>query len=86
MAAGWVSMRTGARGPIFSPTTACAASSQAVGDAFRAIQRGDADVMLAGGTDSLIHPVVVAGFSAIHALSTRNDSPDDGEPAVRQGP
>ena len=68
-------MRTGARGPIFSPTTACAASSQAVGDAFRAIQRGDADVMLAGGTDSLIHPVVVAGFSAIHALSTRNDSP-----------
>ena len=75
MAAGWVSMRTGARGPIFSPTTACAASSQAVGDAFRAIQRGDADVMLAGGTDSLIHPVVVAGFSAIHALSTRNDAP-----------
>jgi 3-oxoacyl-[acyl-carrier-protein] synthase II len=75
MAAGWVSMRTAARGPIFSPTTACAASSQAVGDAFRAIQRGDADVMLAGGTDSLIHPVVVAGFSAIHALSTRNDAP-----------
>ena len=75
MAAGWVSMRTGARGPIFSPTTACAASSQAVGDAFRSIQRGDADVMLAGGTDSLIHPVVVAGFSAIHALSTRNDAP-----------
>src|SRR5262245_66267390 len=75
MAAGWVSMRAAARGPIFSPTTACAASSQAVGDAFRAIQRGEADVMLAGGTDSLIHPVVVAGFSAIHALSTRNDAP-----------
>jgi 3-oxoacyl-[acyl-carrier-protein] synthase II len=75
MAAGWVSMRTGARGPIFSPTTACAASSQAVGDAFRTIQRGDADVMLAGGTDSLIHPLVVAGFSSIHALSTRTDAP-----------
>ena len=75
MAAGWVSMRTAARGPIYSPTTACAASSQAIGDAFRVIQRGDADVMLAGGTDSLIHPVVVAGFSAIHALSTRNDAP-----------
>jgi 3-oxoacyl-[acyl-carrier-protein] synthase II len=75
MAAGWVSMRTAARGPIYSPTTACAASSQAIGDAFRAIQRGDADVMLAGGTDSLIHPLVVAGFASIHALSTRNDSP-----------
>src|SRR5262245_51734300 len=75
MAAGWVSMRTGARGPIFSPTTACAASTQAIGDAFRAIQRGDADVMLAGGTDSLIHPLVVAGFAAIRALSTRNDAP-----------
>ena len=75
MAAGWVSMRTGARGPIFTPTTACAASSQAVGDAFRTIQRGDADVMLAGGTDSLIHPLVVAGFSSIRALSTRNDAP-----------
>jgi len=75
MAAGWVSMRTGARGPIFSPTTACAASSQAVGDAFRTIQRGDADVMLAGGTDALIHPLVIAGFSSIRALSTRNDAP-----------
>jgi 3-oxoacyl-[acyl-carrier-protein] synthase II len=75
MAAGWVSMRTGARGPLFTPTTACAASSQAVGDAFRTIQRGDADVMLAGGTDSLIHPLVIAGFSSIRALSTRNDAP-----------
>ena len=75
MAAGWVSMRTVARGPLYTPTTACAASTQAVGDAFRAIQRGDADVMLAGGTDSLIHPLVVAGFSAIRALSTRNDEP-----------
>jgi 3-oxoacyl-[acyl-carrier-protein] synthase II len=76
MAAGWVSMRTGARGPIFSPTTACAASTQAIGDAFRAIQRGDADVMLAGGSDSLIHPLVVAGFSAIRALSTQNAAPE----------
>jgi 3-oxoacyl-[acyl-carrier-protein] synthase II len=75
MAAGWVSMRTGARGPLFTPTTACAASTQAIGDAFRSIQRGDADAMLAGGTDSLIHPLVIAGFCAIRALSTRNDAP-----------
>jgi 3-oxoacyl-[acyl-carrier-protein] synthase II len=68
-------MRTLARGPLFTPTTACAASSQAIGDAFRTIQRGDADVMLAGGTDSLIHPLVIAGFAAIRALSTRNDEP-----------
>jgi 3-oxoacyl-[acyl-carrier-protein] synthase II len=75
MAAGWVSMRTLARGPLYTPTTACAASTQAIGDAFRTIQRGDADVMLAGGTDSLIHPLVIAGFSSIRALSTRNDEP-----------
>src|SRR2546427_342319 len=49
MAAGWISMNTGARGPIASPATACAAGNQAIGDAFRAIQRGDADAMLAGG-------------------------------------
>jgi len=75
MAAGWVSMRTGARGPIAAAATACAAGSQSIGDAFRAIQRGDADVMLAGGTDALIHPVVVGCFCALRALSTRNDEP-----------
>jgi 3-oxoacyl-[acyl-carrier-protein] synthase II len=75
MAAGWVSMRTGARGPIGAASTACAAGNQAIGDAFRAIQRGDADAMLAGGTDALVHPVVVASFCALRALSTRNDEP-----------
>jgi 3-oxoacyl-[acyl-carrier-protein] synthase II len=75
MAAGWVSMRTGARGPLAAAATACAAGSQAIGDAFRAIQRGDADVMLAGATDALIHPVVVGSFCALRALSTRNDEP-----------
>jgi 3-oxoacyl-[acyl-carrier-protein] synthase II len=63
------------QGPNYNCLTACAASSQAIGDAFRTIQRGDADVMLAGGTDSLIHPLVIAGFAAIRALSTRNDEP-----------
>jgi 3-oxoacyl-[acyl-carrier-protein] synthase II len=76
MAAGWVSMRTGARGPIGSASTACAAGNQAIGDAFRVIQRGEADAMLAGGTDALIHPVVVASFCALRALSTRNAEPE----------
>jgi 3-oxoacyl-[acyl-carrier-protein] synthase II len=75
MAAGWVSMRTGARGPLLAPATACAAATQAIGDAARVIQRGEADVMLAGGSDALIHPLVLGGFCAIRALSTRNDAP-----------
>jgi 3-oxoacyl-[acyl-carrier-protein] synthase II len=76
MAAGWVSMRTGARGPLLAPTTACAAATQAIGEAFRLVRRGDAEVMLAGGTDALIHPLVVGGFAAVRALSTRNDAPE----------
>jgi len=75
MAAGWVAMRTGARGPIASPATACAAGNQAIGEAFRAIQRGDADAMLAGGTDALVQPVVLGCFCALRALSTRNADP-----------
>jgi 3-oxoacyl-[acyl-carrier-protein] synthase II len=75
MAAGWVSMRVGARGPIACATTACAAGAQAIGDACRFIQRNDADVMIAGGSDAMIHPFVVACFSALRALSTRNDAP-----------
>ena len=75
MAAGWVSMRLGARGPIGAPATACAAGSQAIGDAFRAIQAGQADAMVAGGTDALVHPVVVACFCALRALSTNNADP-----------
>jgi 3-oxoacyl-[acyl-carrier-protein] synthase II len=75
MAAGWVAMRTGSRGPIGSPTTACAAGNQAIGDAFRAIQRGDADAMLAGGTDALVQPIVLGCFCALRALSTRNGDP-----------
>jgi 3-oxoacyl-[acyl-carrier-protein] synthase II len=75
MGAGWVSMRTGARGPIASAATACAAGNQAIGEALRFIQRGEADAMLAGGTDGLIHPLVVGCFCALRALSTRNDDP-----------
>lgn len=75
MAAGWVAMRTGARGPIAAPATACAAGNQAIGEAFRAIQRGEADAMLAGGTDALVQPVVLGCFCALRALSTRNADP-----------
>ena len=75
MAAGWVSMRAGARGPIACATTACAAGAQAIGDASRFIARDDADVMIAGGSDALISPFVVACFGALRALSTRNDAP-----------
>jgi 3-oxoacyl-[acyl-carrier-protein] synthase II len=75
MAAGWISMRTGARGPIATPATACAAGSQAIGDAYRMIQRGEADVMIAGGAEALITPLVVSCFCALRALSTHNEDP-----------
>ena len=64
-----------AQGPNFNCLTACAASSQAVGEATEIIRRGDADVMLAGGTHSMIHPFGVTGFNLLTALSTRNDDP-----------
>ena len=75
MAAGWVSIRTGARGPIACATTACAAGAQAIGDAARFIERNDADIMIAGGAEALISPFVIACFGALRALSTRNEAP-----------
>jgi 3-oxoacyl-[acyl-carrier-protein] synthase II len=71
-----VAMLTGARGPTRSCLTACAASTQAVGEAMMLIRRGDADVMVAGGAHSMIHPLGVTGFNRLTALSTRNDSPE----------
>ncbi|GAC1465298.1 MAG: beta-ketoacyl-[acyl-carrier-protein] synthase family protein [Isosphaeraceae bacterium] len=65
----------GARGPNANCLTACAASSQAIGEAFEILRRGDADVMLSGGTHSMIHPFGVTGFNLLTALSTRNDEP-----------
>ncbi len=64
------------RGPVSNCLTACAASSQAIGEAFEWIRRGDADVMMAGGSHSMIYPLGVAGFSLLTALSTRNDAPE----------
>jgi 3-oxoacyl-[acyl-carrier-protein] synthase II len=76
IAAGHVSMRFGARGPNYCTVSACASSAHAVGDAYRIIQRGDAEVMIAGGTEASVTPLTVAGFANMKALSTRNESPE----------
>jgi 3-oxoacyl-[acyl-carrier-protein] synthase II len=75
LAAGQVSIRFGARGPNSAPCTACSAGSHAIGDSFRIVERGDADVMIAGGSESAITPLAVGGFDSLKALSTRNDRP-----------
>jgi 3-oxoacyl-[acyl-carrier-protein] synthase II len=75
MASGNVAIVTGARGPNFSPVSACAASGHALGEAFRIIQRGDADIMYAGGADAPITRLSVAGYGSMGALSKRNDNP-----------
>jgi 3-oxoacyl-[acyl-carrier-protein] synthase II len=76
MASGLVSMRFGARGPNSSVVTACATGNHALGDAYRIIERGEADVMIAGGAEAMIVPLTVAGFCAMKAMSTRNDEPE----------
>lgn len=75
MAPGLVAMRYGVRGPNTCTVTACAASSHAIGDAFKVIQRGQADVMFAGGTEASLTALMVAGFDIMKATSTRNDDP-----------
>jgi len=76
LASGHVSIRYGAKGPNSATATACSASAHAIGDAFKIIQRSDADVMIAGGTEAAITPMSVGGFAAMRALSTRNDEPE----------
>jgi 3-oxoacyl-[acyl-carrier-protein] synthase II len=76
MGAAWVSMQLGARGPLCSQCTACAAGNMAIGDGLDAIRLGRADVMLAGGGEAPITPLGVAGFAAMRALSRRNDAPE----------
>jgi 3-oxoacyl-[acyl-carrier-protein] synthase II len=75
-AAGHISIRYGAKGPNICVVTACATGTHSIGDAFKWIQRGDADAMIAGGTESCICPLGVGGFNAMKALSTRNSEPE----------
>ena len=75
LAAGQVSIRFGLRGPSSAPATACAAGAHAIGDAMKIIERDEADVMFAGGTEAVVSPLAVGGFAAMRALSTRNDEP-----------
>ena len=75
MASGQVSILTGAKGPNHAPVSACATGTHAIGDAFAVISRGDADVMITGGSEATITPLAVAGFSNMKALSTRNEEP-----------
>ena len=76
LASGQISIRYGAKGPNSATATACSASAHAVGDSFRMIQHGDAEVMICGGAEAAITPMGVGGFAAMKALSTRNDEPE----------
>ncbi len=75
IAAGLISIRFGSKGPNYATVSACASGAHAIGDAFRFIERGDADIMIAGGGEATITPLAVAGFASMKALSTRNDDP-----------
>jgi 3-oxoacyl-[acyl-carrier-protein] synthase II len=76
LASGQVSIRYGARGPNSATATACSASAHAIGDSFKIIQRGDADIMICGGAEASITPMGIGGFAAMKALSLRNDEPE----------
>ncbi|MGC4089735.1 MAG: beta-ketoacyl-ACP synthase II [Polyangiaceae bacterium] len=76
MAAGQVSIAFGFRGPSLAHTSACSSSAHAIGEALRLMQRGDAEVMIAGGAEATITPIGIGGFSAMFALSRRNDEPE----------
>jgi 3-oxoacyl-[acyl-carrier-protein] synthase II len=76
IAAGHVSMRYGFRGPNYATVSACSSSAHALGDAYRILERGEADVMVTGGAEATVTPMTIAGFGNMKALSTRNDSPE----------
>ena len=76
LASGQVSIRFGAKGPNMASCTACSASAHAIGDSFEIIRRGDADVMITGGSEATVTPMAIGGFANMQALSERNDSPE----------
>jgi 3-oxoacyl-[acyl-carrier-protein] synthase II len=76
LASGWISIRTGAKGPNSATATACTSSAHAIGDSFRLIQHGEAEAMICGGSEAAITPLAVGGFAAMRALSTRNEAPE----------
>jgi 3-oxoacyl-[acyl-carrier-protein] synthase II len=76
LAAGQISIRYGAKGPTLACATACTTGAHAIGEAYRMIERGDADVMISGGAEAVVTPLAVAGFASMRALSTRNDDPE----------
>jgi 3-oxoacyl-[acyl-carrier-protein] synthase II len=85
LASGHVSIRFSAKGPINCTVTACAAGTSAIGDAYKTIAYGDADIMIAGGSEAAITPLGVSGFAAMRALSTRNDEPQKASRPFDQG-
>jgi 3-oxoacyl-[acyl-carrier-protein] synthase II len=76
LASGYVSIRTGAKGPNSATATACTSSAHSIGDSFKIIQRGDADIMICGGAEAAVTPMSIGGFAAMRALSQRNDEPE----------
>jgi len=76
MASGQISIATGAKGPNTTAVTACATGTHSIGDSYKMIQRGDADVMICGGAEATIRPIAMAGFSNMRAMSTRNEEPE----------
>ena len=82
-ASGHVSIHYGLRGPNYAVATACASATNAIGDAFKAIQYDDADVMITGGTEAAITPMGISGFANMRALSERQRRPAARQPAVR---
>src|SRR5580693_4098898 len=77
LASGHLSIKFGAKGPNLSQVSACSTGTHAIGDAFRVIERGDADAMICGGTEATITPLGVGGFNAMRALSTHNSAPQE---------